>query len=190
MKPIFFTTPLEFRKWLTENHQTATEILVGFYKVHSGKPSITWPQSVDQALCFGWIDGVRKSINSESYCIRFTPRKPSSIWSTVNIKKVEELTKQGLMQQAGHEAFAKRKEEKSKIYSFETDVKKLSNDFEKQFKANKVAWEFFIKQAASYQKAVIHWIVTAKQEKTQQNRLEKVITESEKQIRLWDQYKK
>lgn len=189
MKPLFFSRQEDFRKWLESNHLKETELLVGFYKVTSKKPSITWPQSVDEALCFGWIDGVRKSIDEESYSIRFTPRKPGSIWSVVNIKKVEELINRGVMQPAGLDAFKKRMEEKSGIYSFENDVKKLSESFEKIFKSNKNAWGFFIAQAPSYQKAVIHWIMTAKQEKTQLSRLEKIITESGQHKKLWDKYK-
>src|SRR6476659_5155070 len=121
VQPIFFATQSEFRKWLKKNHQKATELFVGFYKVDSGKPSMTWSQSVDHAICFGWIDGVRKSIDKDSYLIRFTPRKPASIWSAINIKKVEELTKQGLMQPAGLASFEKRVESRSKIYSYEKD---------------------------------------------------------------------
>jgi len=189
MEPAFFSTQSDFRNWLENNHRTETELLVGFYKVNTDKLSMTWPQSVDEALCFGWIDGVRKSIDEDSYCIRFTPRKKTSIWSAVNIKKVENLVKQGLMQAAGLDAFNNRKEEKSKIYSFESDTKKLPENFEKHFKANKVAWNFFTSQTFSYKKTVIHWIITAKQELTQLSRLKKAIAESEKQKRLWDRYK-
>lgn len=179
MKPTFFSTPQEFRKWLEENHQSGKELLVGFYKVGTRKPSMTWPESVDQALCFGWIDGVRRSIDEESYSIRFTPRKPTSIWSAVNIKKMEELTKAGLMTEAGQKAFRLRKEEKSGIYSHENETASLSPEFEKQFKANKKAWEFFNSQAPSYKKVMLHWIMIAKQEKTRLSRLEKTIKESE-----------
>jgi uncharacterized protein YdeI (YjbR/CyaY-like superfamily) len=178
--PLFFPTPLAFRKWLEKNHQKEQELLAGFYKVGSGKPSITWPQSVDEALCFGWIDSVRKSIDEQSYCIRFTPRKPTSIWSAVNIKKVEELIKQGLMTPEGIKAFGKRKEEKSRIYSFENEAKELTDDFLRIFKANKKAWMFFTSQAPSYQKTIVHWIMTAKQDKTKLARLEKAISASEK----------
>jgi len=145
MSATFFPTPQDFRNWLKKNHKTEQELLVGFYKVSTKKPSITWSESVDQALCFGWIDGVRKSIDEESYSIRFTPRKSISIWSVVNIKKIEELTKAGLMQEAGLEAFKLRKEEKSGIYSHEKEPAKLTSDYEKQFKVNKKAWEFFEK---------------------------------------------
>lgn len=179
MKPTFLRTPQEFRQWLEEHYQTEKELLVGFYKVGSGKASMTWPESVDQALCFGWIDGVRRSINEESYSIRFTPRKPTSIWSTVNIRKMEELTTAGLMTEAGLKAFALRKEEKSAIYSHEKDPAVLDPAFEKQFKANQKAWEFFITQAPSYKKVMLHWIMGAKQEKTRVSRLEKTIRESE-----------
>jgi len=179
MQPNFFPTPKEFRQWLEKNHQTEKELLVGFYKVGSGNPSMTWPESVNQALCFGWIDGVRRSIDNESYSIRFTPRKPTSIWSAVNIRKIEELTKAGLMQEAGLKAFKLRKEEKSAIYSHENETATLNPEFEKRFKANTKAWNFFTSQAPSYQKVMLHWIMGAKQEKTRVSRLEKTIRESE-----------
>src|SRR5687768_13312413 len=126
MEPIFFAKPSDFRKWLKANHKKETELLVGFYKVSSGIPSITWSESVDEALCFGWIDGVRKSIDKDSYQIRFTRRKPTSVWSAVNIKKIEELTKQGRMQPAGIESFKNRTQEKSGIYTYENEEAKLS----------------------------------------------------------------
>jgi len=150
--PTFFANRSDFRKWLQKNHKTKTELLVGFYKVDSGKPSITWPQSVDEALCFGWIDGVRKSINNESYQIRFTQRKPTIIWSAINIKKVEVLTKQGLMQPAGLASFEKRVGGRSKIYSYEKDEVEFTPAFKKQFKANKKAWDYFQSRAPSYRK--------------------------------------
>ncbi|MEN2488758.1 YdeI/OmpD-associated family protein [Flavobacterium sp. B11] len=184
MTRIFFPNQSEFRKWLEKNHQTEKELLVGFYKVTSKKPSMSWSESVDQALCFGWIDGVRKSIDAESYTIRFTPRKPSSIWSAINIQKIEDLTKAGLMADAGLKAFSCRTENKSKIYSHEKEPVPLLDVYEKQFKNNETAWEFFEKQAPSYKKVMIHWIMSAKQEKTQLSRLEKTITESEKQKRV------
>jgi uncharacterized protein YdeI (YjbR/CyaY-like superfamily) len=180
MEPTFFKTPADFREWLQQNFDKQTELLVGFYKTGSGKPSITWPQSVDEALCFGWIDGVRKSIDNESYTIRFTPRKAKSIWSVVNINKIEELTKKGLMQPAGEAAYAKREESRSRIYSFENEAQILKPEYEKQFKANKKAWEFFQSQAPWYIKVSIHRIMTAKQEKTQLSRLEGLIKTSEK----------
>lgn len=176
---MFFENPEQFRSWLEKNHTKENELLVGFYKVGTKKPSITWSESVDQALCFGWIDGVRKSIDEHSYSIRFTPRKPTSIWSAINIKKVEELTKSGLMTPEGLKAFELRKEEKSGIYSHEKEAATLDPEFEKQFKTHKKAWEFFNNQAPSYRKVMLHWIMSAKQEKTRLSRLEKTIRESE-----------
>jgi uncharacterized protein YdeI (YjbR/CyaY-like superfamily) len=183
MVAIFFETQNEFRKWLEKNHLKETEIIVGFYKVNSQKPSMTWSQSVDQALCFGWIDGIRKSIDSESYCIRFTPRRSTSIWSAINIKKVEELSKAGLMKVEGLKAFSLRTDKNSNIYSHEKAVVPLDENYEKQFKENKIAWEYFNKQAPSYKKVMIHWIMSAKQEKTRLSRLEKAITECQQQKR-------
>lgn len=184
MTATFFATPAAFRNWLKKHHKKETELLVGFYKVASGKPSISWSQSVDQALCFGWIDGVRRSIDKESYCIRFTPRRPTSIWSDINIKKVAELTNAGLMTPAGQKAFDLRKENKPGIYSHEKEPVDLSTSYKKQFKLNKPAWQFFNEQAPSYKKLMIHWIMTAKQEKTRQSRLEKAIQASAQQKRL------
>jgi uncharacterized protein YdeI (YjbR/CyaY-like superfamily) len=178
MEPIFFKSQDEFRNWLEENHETAKELLVGFYKVKSGKPSMTWSESADQALCFGWIDGVRKSLGEHGYTIRFTPRKPASNWSAINIAKVAELTKKGLMRSAGEAAFAKRVEHKSAIYSYENRPKEFSAEYEKQFKKNRTAWEFFRSQAPSYQRLVIYWVMSAKQEATRASRLKKLITAS------------
>jgi len=175
MTATFFATQADFRKWLQKHHKTETELLVGFYKVGSQKPSITWPQSVDEALCFGWIDGVRRSIDEDSYSIRFTPRKSTSIWSAINIKKVEELTKLGQMTPEGQKAFALRKESRSAIYSHENEAIELAAHYKRQFKMNKPAWSFFIEQAPSYKKRMIHWIMGAKQEKTRLSRLEEVI---------------
>ncbi len=184
MNPKFFTTQFDFRRWLEENHEKESELIVGFYKVGSGKPSMTWSEAVDQALCFGWIDGVRRSIDAESYSNRFTPRRANSNWSAVNIKKVEELTAKGLMKPTGIAAFEKRKEEKSGIYAYENELKQFSDEFEKRFKANEKAWDFFQKQANWYKKQKVSWIMTAKQEATRKSRLEKLITESENEKRV------
>jgi len=179
MKPTFFPTDSDFRAWLDKNHASETELLVGFYKTGSGKESITWPQSVNHALCYGWIDGVRKSVDQESYTIRFTPRRATSIWSAVNIKKMEELQQQGLMKPEGLAAFDKRTESKSKIYSHEQSQKAaLSAPLEAEFRANASAWQFFTKQAPSYRQAVIHIIMTAKQEKTIRSRFDKLVAAS------------
>ena len=184
MEPTFFATQSGFRRWLTKNHDRSSQLLVGFYKVGSGRPSMTWSESVDQALCFGWIDGVRKRIDEISYSIRFTPRKPTSIWSAINIKKVEDLIRSCQMQPAGLAAFEKRTEIRSKIYSYESAPVKLSPSFEKQFRSNKKAWEFFNSQAPSYRNVIIHRIMTAKQQKTKLLRLQQVISSSEQFKRL------
>jgi uncharacterized protein YdeI (YjbR/CyaY-like superfamily) len=192
MNPIFFTKQSDFRKWLQKNHNKETELLVGFYKVGSGKPSMTWSQSVDEALCFGWIDGVRKSIDKDSYQIRFTRRKATSIWSAINIKKIEELAKQGLMQPAGFASFEKRTEGKSKIYSYEKEEAELTQKFIKQFRANKEAWNYFQSLAPTYRKVSSHWVMSAKQEATQIKRLNQLISDSAAGTNPWkdNKYKK
>jgi len=182
--PLFFRTQSSFRKWLEKNHDKARELLVGFYKVNSGKPSMTWSESVDEAICFGWIDGVRRSIDVESYSIRFTPRKPGSIWSAINIQKVEDLSKKGLMHPAGMAAFAKREERKSAIYAYEKAPENLSDNFLKKFKSNKKAWQFFQNMAPSYQRSAIHWVMNAKQESTKLKRLDELITDSESERKI------
>lgn len=178
VQPTFFATQSDFRKWLENNYDKATELFVGFYKVGSGKPSMTWSESVDQALCFGWIDGVRKSIDKDSYFIRFTPRKPTSIWSAVNIKKVETLSSQGLMHPAGMASFELRQAHKSAIYTYEKEAVKLSAAFERQFRANKKAWAFFQSLPPSYHRSAIDWVMSARQEKTSIKRLDELIHES------------
>jgi uncharacterized protein YdeI (YjbR/CyaY-like superfamily) len=185
MKPVFFKTSAEFRKWRDKNYDKETELLVGFYKKGTGKPSITWPESVDVALCYGWIDGVRRSYNEDSYTIRFTPRKANSTWSTININKMQELMAKGLVKPEGIAAFEKRKEANSEVYAYEKKgIEALSKDYEAAFKGNKAAWDFFVKQAPSYKKVIIHWIMSAKQEKTRLSRLEKAIKASEEGKRL------
>lgn len=178
MKPRFFSTQAAFRKWLQQHHNTATELVVGFHKVHTGRPSLSWSQSVDEALCFGWIDGVRTSIDEDCYQIRFTPRKPGSIWSAVNIKKIAELTDLGLMQPAGMVAFESRNEQKTKLYAHEHDEVQLSPGFEKQFKADKAAWHYFQSLAPGYRKSSANWVMGAKQEATRLKRLQQLITDS------------
>ena len=192
MSPTFFSTPADFRRWLQAHHATEKELLVGFYKTGSGKPSITWPESVDQALCFGWIDGIRKRVDDESYTIRFTPRKPTSTWSAVNIKRVEELTQLGLMTPAGLKAFEARRENRSGIYSYEQRTAELPPAYDQVLKANRAAWTFFQAQPASYRKAAMWWIVSAKQEATRFKRLEQLIDLSahEQQIPQFTRWKK
>ncbi|HRI01337.1 MAG TPA: YdeI/OmpD-associated family protein [Saprospiraceae bacterium] len=192
IQPVFFESEKEFRKWLEKNHQKASEIFVGFYKLHTGKPSLSWSESVDQALCFGWIDGVRKSIDEDSYQIRFTPRKKSSIWSKINIEKVERLIQLGQMTEKGIEAYQYRTEEKSKVYSFEKKDVTFSQEYESEFKANKSAYAYFQSLAAAYKKSSIHWVMSAKQTTTQQKRLKELIAYSEAQTNPWknNKYKK
>jgi len=184
MAPHFFAAPAAFRKWLERNHDKATELLVGFYKKDSGKPSITWPESVDQALCFGWIDGVRRRIDDVSYSIRFTPRKSISNWSAINISRVAELTKLGLMAPAGLRAFEKRRDDKSAIYAYENAVRTLAPAEEKKFRANRKAWEFFNAQPPSYRRVSIYWITSAKKDETRVRRLATLIDDSSNGRRL------
>ena len=180
MKPIFFAAPIDLRKWFEKNYDKEVELLIGYHKKASGKPSITWPESVNEALCFGWIDGVRKGVSDTVYTVRFTPRKPGSNWSATNIKYAEDLIKKGLMQPAGIKAYEARKTEKSGIYSYEQrSVGQLEEAYETKFKANKKAWEYFQATAPSYQKAATWWVVSAKQEGTKIRRLEQLINDSE-----------
>ena len=178
MSPRFFPTASDFRTWLIANHATAKELSVGFYKVGSGKPSLTWPESVDQALCFGWIDGVRKSIDALSYKIRFTPRRPRSIWSAVNIKRVEVLTSLNLMQFAGIKAFQAKLENRSGIYAYEQRTADLPPPYAELLQQNTAAWNFFQAQAPSYRKTMCWWVVSAKTEPTRLKRLQKLIDDS------------
>ena len=176
----FFAKPEDFRRWLEAHHGNTSEQWVGFYKKDSGRPSITWQESVDEALCVGWIDGLRKTINAESYKIRFTPRKKTSNWSAVNIGRVKELTKERRMQPAGLKAFEQRKEEKSGIYAYENRKSAvLGAAAEKRFRSRRKAWDFFQNLPASYRQTLIWWVVSAKREETRQERLERLITESE-----------
>jgi uncharacterized protein YdeI (YjbR/CyaY-like superfamily) len=179
VEPTFFETPEQFRAWLERRHESETELLVGFHRKGSGRPSITWPQSVDEALCFGWIDGIRRGIDDESWSIRLTPRKPTSNWSTVNINRVAELEKQGRMTPAGRAAFERRSEERSGIYSYEQRKKaKLEPAQEQEFKSHREAWDFFQSQPAGYRRTATHWVVNAKREETRRKRLATLIEDS------------
>jgi uncharacterized protein YdeI (YjbR/CyaY-like superfamily) len=185
LKPKFFQTPADFGTWLEKNHATATELWVGFYKKDSGKPSITWPESVDQALCFGWIDGIRKRVDQISYQIRFTPRRRGSIWSATNIKRARELAEQRQMRLIGLKAFAARIENKSGIYSYEQRNSELKQPYAKLLKKNKAAWNFFQTQPPSYRKMIGWWIISARKEETRVGRLAKLTSESAKGKRLF-----
>jgi uncharacterized protein YdeI (YjbR/CyaY-like superfamily) len=185
VEPIFFETPAHFRAWLEEHHEARRELLVGFYKKGSKRPSITWPQSVDEALCFGWIDGIRRGIDGESYSIRFTPRKPTSNWSSVNIARVAELTKEGRMRPAGIEAFERRSEKRSGIYAYEQRrAARLSAGQQREFMANDDAWSFFQAQPPGYRQTATYWVVSAKREETRRKRLATLIEDSASGRRL------
>jgi uncharacterized protein YdeI (YjbR/CyaY-like superfamily) len=177
LKPTFFATPVHFRRWLERHHGSARELLVGFYKRGSGKPSITWPESVDQALCFGWIDGVRRRIDEVSYTIRFTARKRTSIWSKINITKARLLAKAGLMRPAGLAAFAARREFRSGIYSYENRPATLPAPYQRRMKGRKKAWRFFQSQPAGYRKVATWWVISAKKEETRLKRLAVLIAD-------------
>jgi uncharacterized protein YdeI (YjbR/CyaY-like superfamily) len=179
MEPLFFLTPEDFRAWLDKHHESERELSVGFHKKASSKPSITWPEAVDEALSFGWIDGVRRSLGSESYVIRFTPRKARSTWSAVNIKRAKELTAEGRMRPAGLEAFEARTAERSAIYAYEQrKAATLEPEQERELRANAKAWEFFQSRPPSYRRTAIWWIVSAKRDETRRKRLRTLIEDS------------
>jgi uncharacterized protein YdeI (YjbR/CyaY-like superfamily) len=175
MDPIFFETPADFRAWLAENHATADHLLVGFSKKGSGRRSITWPEAVDEALCYGWIDGVRKGIDAGSYTIRFTPRKKGSVWSTVNVNRVRALAELGRMQPTGRAAFEARKEDRSGIYSHEQGDVEMPEPYLGLLREDAAAWEFYEKQPASYRKAVNWWVVSARKDETRRRRLDSLV---------------
>ena len=175
MKITYFKSPAAFRKWFETNAGSVRELWVGYYKKGSGKPSITWPQSVDEALCFGWIDGVRKTVDETRYTIRFSPRRPASIWSAINIKRAQELIDQGLMQPAGLTAFQARREYRSGVYSYEQRPAELDAPYEKRLRQNKAAWAFFHEQSPSYRRKIIWWVISARQEETRLKRLARLI---------------
>jgi uncharacterized protein YdeI (YjbR/CyaY-like superfamily) len=175
LKPTFFKTQADLRKWFEKHHAKEQELLVGFYKKDSGKASITWPESVDEGLCFGWIDGIRKSIDEVSYTIRFTPRRARSTWSAVNIKRAAELKDQGLMRPLGLQAFEARQENRSGIYSYEQRSSELPDQYRRLLEKNKAASKFFAAQPPSYRKAANWWVLSAKKEETRLKRLNKLI---------------
>jgi uncharacterized protein YdeI (YjbR/CyaY-like superfamily) len=178
MKPTFFRTPADLRKWFTKHHAVALELWVGYYKKATGEPSITWPESVDEALCVGWIDGIRKSVDDRRYTIRFTRRKAVSVWSAINIRRVQILTEEGRMQPAGLKAYKARRENKSGIYSYEQRRPQLEEPYAGMVRRNQAAWEFFEAQPPGYRKVASWWVVSAKQEATRLKRLEKLIEAS------------
>jgi uncharacterized protein YdeI (YjbR/CyaY-like superfamily) len=184
-KPTYFEAPAAFRQWLEQNHDRLDELWVGYHKKATGRPSLTWQQSVDEALCFGWIDGVRKSVDDRRYTIRFTPRRNGSIWSAVNIKRVGELTRLGLMHAAGKAAFERRTDDRSAIHAYEQrKTATFPPAYEKEFKASKTAWSFFREQAPSYQRIATFYVVSAKRPETQRKRLQTLIADSARGARI------
>jgi uncharacterized protein YdeI (YjbR/CyaY-like superfamily) len=171
VKPRFFRTPEEFRAWLERNHDRSAELWVGFHRKATGKPSITWPEAVDQALCFGWIDGIRKRIDETSYMNRFTPRRPTSTWSEINVRRVRELTEEGLMTPAGLGAFEARQENRTGMYSYEQRPQELPPKYARSFRSNAAAWKLWRAMPPSYRKAATWWVISAKREETRERRL-------------------
>lgn len=172
MAPLFFADAHAFRAWLDTHAASASELLVGFHKVGSGQPCMRWAESVDEALCYGWIDGRRTRIDDDSYTIRFTPRKPASIWSVVNIAKMEKLRAEGKMTSAGEAVFALRNEAKSGIYAHErSDIPELAAPERERFQQNMAAWDYFQAAPPGYRKTILHWITKAKREETRDKRL-------------------
>ena len=184
LSPFFFESPADFREWLERNHDSAEELLVGFYKKGSGKPSITYQQALDEALCFGWIDGVRRNLDGSSYTIRFTPRKPKSVWSAVNIRRAHELISAGRMTPPGLAAFEKRDEARARQYSYERENVAFDAASEKAFRADRKAWEFFRAQPHGYQRLHTWWVMSAKKEDTRAKRLAVLIEASAEGRRL------
>jgi uncharacterized protein YdeI (YjbR/CyaY-like superfamily) len=184
MKPKFFSSAEQFHNWLLKNHAKKDELLIGFHKKASGKKSITYPEALDEALCFGWIDGVRQRLNETSYTQRFTPRRAKSIWSRINVNHVERLRKEGRMQEAGLAEFAKRDEKRTGVYAFENAPRELSPEFQKEFQANKKAWESWKTQPTYFKKVTSFWVMSAKKEETQLRRLNRLIESLEKGERL------
>ena len=178
MDATFFATPEAFRRWLEEHHADRKELMVGFHKRATGRPSITWPQAVDEALCFGWIDGVRRRLDEDSYVVRFTPRRRRSTWSAVNIRRAEELIEEGRMAPAGLKAFELRTQANSSMYSYERTDAKLDPEQERRFRRNRRAWTYFQAQPPWYQRAAAWWVVSAKREETRRRRLDRLIEDS------------
>jgi uncharacterized protein YdeI (YjbR/CyaY-like superfamily) len=185
MTPRFFADAAAFRRWLEKNHDRESELWIGFHKKASGKPSITYPEAVDQALCYGWIDGVKKSLDADSYVQRFSPRKAKSIWSAVNLKKFAALVEKNLVAKPGLEAYERRDRKKTNLYSFENRPQTFPPNLEKRFRANRAAWKFFEAQPPSYRRTATWWVVSAKREETRLSRLEKLIKSSAKSERLF-----
>ena len=184
MKPIFFRSASDFRRWLETYHGTAAELWVGFYKKDSGKRGMTYAEAVDQALCYGWIDGIKKRVDERSYTHRFSPRQAKSVWSALNIRRAENLKRLGFMQPRGLEAFEKRDPARSGIYSFENLPKRLAPALERRFRASRKAWVFFQAQPPGYRRLVIFMVMSAQRDETRERRLARLIEASANQTRL------
>ncbi|HET9946348.1 MAG TPA: YdeI/OmpD-associated family protein [Actinomycetes bacterium] len=183
--PRFFARPADLAAWFAEHASSEPELLVGYWRKGTGKPSITWPESVDEALCVGWIDGIRRRIDDESYSIRFTPRRTGSTWSAVNVRRVGELTAAGRMQEAGLAAFAARRAGRSGTYSHEQSAEpRLDADAERVFRADREGWAFFTAQPPSYRRAAVWWVVSAKRAETRDRRLAQLVADSHAGLRI------
>lgn len=169
---------MAFRKWLEKNHDHAAELLVGFPRVESGKGGLTYREALDQALCFGWIDGVRKRYDDSSYTVRFSRRDAGSIWSVINTNRMEELIRMGCVHASGMTTFTQRDKKKSKLYSYEVGNCRLALEFERRFRTNPTAWEFYQSQAPWYRRVTCHWVMSAKKEETRLRRLDQLIADS------------
>jgi uncharacterized protein YdeI (YjbR/CyaY-like superfamily) len=184
MRLTFFESPSKFRAWLHKHHKTADELWVGFYKKTTGKPSITWQEAVDEALCFGWIDGIRKSVDADSYTNRFTPRRQGSFWSAINTRRAAELIDEGRMRPAGRKAFDARDAARTAAHHAVRDSPRLGNAREREFRANRPAWEFFSAQPPGYQRMAVWFVMSAKREETRAKRLGQLIAMSASKRRL------
>lgn len=182
--PTFFTTPADFRRWLAKHHDSQDMLWVGFYKKGTGRPTITWPESVDEALCFGWIDGIRRSLDEEAYTIRFTPRRPRSHWSRVNLERVTALIEEGRMKAAGMAAYEARDPENSGRYSYERARARLSAEQERELRRDAKAWAFWKAQPPGYRKQATMWVVSAKRDETRARRLATLIQDSAAGLRI------
>jgi uncharacterized protein YdeI (YjbR/CyaY-like superfamily) len=183
-KVVYFRSRAELRAWFAKNHASATELNIGYYKKGTGKPTVSYKESVDEALCFGWIDGVRHGIDDERYENRFTPRKAKSNWSAINIARVAELEKLGLMTEAGRAAFAARDPARTNQYSFENRPAALPPSYAKRLRANRRAWAFWERQPPSYRRVAAFWVTSAKKEETRLGRLRVLIEDSENGLRI------
>jgi uncharacterized protein YdeI (YjbR/CyaY-like superfamily) len=184
MKPVYFKTPSELRRWLARNHAKAGELWVGFHRRATGRPSVTWPQVVDECLCFGWIDGLRRGVDDERYVIRLTPRKPRSRWSDVNVRRAHALIAAGRMKPAGRRAFDARDAEDDRAYSYERQNAALSPPYARRLKASPAAWRFYQAQAPWYRRSAAWWVMSAKREDTRERRLATLIADSARGMRV------